>query len=81
VTLDKATPARGITVLFSAVRHRNGATLLESSRVRHAAYEFSHRLLTRLEPEPDDARRGDEITQALLIWIGNYQSFRIILLA
>src|SRR4029077_19854912 len=37
--------------------------------------------LTRREAEPDDARRGDQIAQAILIWISNDPSFRVILYA
>lgn len=80
VILDEAPPC-GVTLLLRVVRPRERMTLLlESPRVRHAANEFSQRFLTRREAKPDDARGGNEIAQAILIWIGDYQSFRMILL-
>jgi len=79
--LDEGTPVGRVTVL-TLVPHMNGVMLsFRSFRGRHPIKEFSHRFLARRKAEPHDARFGDEIPQRLLIWIGNYQSFRMILLA
>jgi hypothetical protein len=41
---------------------------------------FAIAFLAGFEAGPDDARRGDDIALAILICIGNYEPFRMILL-
>jgi hypothetical protein len=42
------------------------------------AFEVRHRFFARREAEPDDAWSSYEIAQAILILIGNDQSFRLV---
>ena len=49
--------------------------------MRCEAFEVRFCFLARREAEPEDAWSGYEIAQAILILIGNNQSFRTVLVA
>ncbi len=80
--LHEAVPAPQVTVLISRVKHCCDSRLLfRRSGVWHVAFEVRDRSVARREAEADDAWSSYEIAQAILILIGNNQSFRPVLVA
>ena len=78
--LQEALPAGQVTVFMSCVKHCCDSSLLfRRSGVGHPAFAVRDRFFARRETEPDDAWSSQEIAHAILILIGNNQSFRPVL--